>query len=854
MNLRPAIYTPWPAVAPWRRRLRPLLLSTFAFDSLRSRFAHRYPRGSTVHVARPARSILLSTFAFLLSTFLALPSASAFEWQNSGIWDSDSVDRAFDSGPAWFTAGPSWMMNAMPGAHFRARQYVLDSAGDREQSTTEAPYVGTLHDVFNVSSFNSIDGRTDWNGTSSSTFSTAANWTPNGGTPGSAPPVAGDVAWFSSTPTNKTVNLTTSPSLAGLYFTGTTASGYLLTRTSPNAYTLTGSATAIGTEISDATAVAIGAENTSGTNTISVAITLAPTGTTSTFYQAAGGTLSLASSISVISGSGISLSLIGGGTFIFGGANTYSGGTTLTSGTLQLGTSSVAGTSGPVGLGGTLSLNGGKLTSNGGTTRTLLNPISLDADSQIGDATNSGILNLNGSSFTLNGNHQLTVNSNATIAGIISGSPSSSTFTKLGSANLTLGGGAADASANTYTGLTTVSAGNLALNKAAGTTAIAGDLTINGTGTVSLSANEQIANTASVTISSSSGAAFSVGSRTETIANLTIDGVTGVNAVTGGSGTLIIAGAGTITANTGNITVTNLTTGTGGLIMGSGVTVSSSTSGGVTTLNGDVTFNGSTTGATLGSTSAPSSGITLNGNRNFTVADATAASDLTVAGVISNGTVAGSGLTKLGAGTLLLSAANTYTGATQVNAGTLYVNGSLNASSAVTVNNSGTVLGGTGGTINGPVSIASSGAILQGGTGSTGQTLTLTGAVTMSTGSVIQLALGPTLTHSTIAIGSPGTLSFATNQDFKFIEVAGATIGTYTGIITGVPNPGTALTTWVIDNPGYTGAFTWDALNGGEIDLTLTAIPEPSTWIGAALALGAVGVMKRGRFRKKLKA
>ena len=59
--------------------------------------------------------------------------------------------------------------------------------------------------------------------------------------------------------------------------------------------------------------------------------------------------------------------------------------------------------------------------------------------------------------------------------------------------------------------------------------------------------------------------------------------------------------------------------------MGSGVTVSSNT-----TLNGDVTFNGASTGATFGA-----GAITLNGNRNFTVADATAATGLTVLRALS---------------------------------------------------------------------------------------------------------------------------------------------------------------------------------------------------------------------------
>ena len=68
-----------------------------------------------------------------------------------------------------------------------------------------------------------------------------------------------------------------------------------------------------------------------------------------------------------------------------------------------------------------------------------------------------------------------------------------------------------------------------------------------------------------------------------------------------------------------------------------------------------------------------------------------------------------------------------------------------------------------------------------------------------------------------------------------------------------MPDPGTALNSWVITNPGWAGSFSWDAANGGEIDLSLTAVPEPSTWIGAALAFAAIGFTQRGRLTKRLR-
>ena len=117
--------------------------------------------------------------------------------------------------------------------------------------------------------------------------------------------------------------------------------------------------------------------------------------------------------------------------------------------------------------------------------------------------------------------------------------------------------------------------------------------------------------------------------------------------------------------------------------------------------------------------------ILTNPGQNFQVGDevtftfsgggATTAASPFVYTLTANDVAANNGgLTKVGSGTLILSAANTYTGTTIVSDGTLEVDGSLASGSAVTIQSGGTLDG--VGTVNGSVTAQSGGTVSPGDT------------------------------------------------------------------------------------------------------------------------------------------
>ena len=340
------------------------------------------------------------------------------------------------------------------------------------------------------------------------------------------------------------------------------------------------------------------------------------------------------------------------------------------------------------------------------------------------------------------------------------------------------------AGADTYSGPTTLSSSvTVELNKLGANAAIPGDLVINSGANLTFMSNNQIADASTVTLNDST---LDLSNYSDTISSLVLEG-TGAASVTTGSGTLSLLGGVTAAADatiSGNL---NLAAGTHTFDVDSGqiLTVNAivggsgsldETGAGTLTLNATNSYAGTTevSGGTLlmgaanalpvttaltvdpGSTfelagfSQTVSSLSGSGGQidfgssgpilktlipllrsipipTLTVSDAT---DTTFAGIIEGA----GGLTKQGVGTLTLTGANTFTGPINIMAGTLMVDGSLDPSSAVTVQAGATLSGsGTLGTVDDWGTIAP-------GDASKNGVLTVNNVV-FKTGSTYQVAL-----------------------------------------------------------------------------------------------------------------
>ncbi len=151
--------------------------------------------------------------------------------------------------------------------------------------------------------------------------------------------------------------------------------------------------------------------------------------------------------------------------------------------------------------------------------------------------------------------------------------------------------------------------------------------------------------------------------------------------------------------------------------------------------------------------SSASNGMLAGSNFGFDTSNASGGT-FTIADVIADttGTTGGArGLIKLGSGKLVLTNTSNYTGATTVSGGILAVNGSLTATSGVTVANTATLQG--SGTISSSVTIQNGGTLA---TGNSIESLA-TGALSLNSGSTFAYEM-----NNNVAAGVAGDLTAVT--------------------------------------------------------------------------------------------
>jgi uncharacterized protein with beta-barrel porin domain len=311
-----------------------------------------------------------------------------------------------------------------------------------------------------------------------------------------------------------------------------------------------------------------------------------------------------------------------------------------------------------------------------------------------------------------------------------------------------------------------------------------------------------------------------VSGATVTYAN-TIAG-TGLN--TGGVTTAINkTGAGMLTLSATNTFTGNINISAGTLAVAGTANLGNAN-------NGVVISDGATFAVTATSTFAAAHLFKIAGSSMFDIA---AGTTTTLQGVISDGASSGS-LVKTDTGTLLLSATNTYTGATDVNGGTLRAGsaGAFGSSSTFAVAAGATLdLNGfnkTFGALSGAGTVTGANTTISGtftpGNGTPGSSMAIVGNLAFQSGAQYMVQINPT-TSSFASVTGNATLNGATVQatyaagtyiskQYTILTTTGGVNGTFNSLVnTNLPS-------------GFTPTLGYDATHA-YLNLTLNFVPPP---------------------------
>ncbi len=670
--------------------------------------------------------------------------------------------------------------------------------------------VGSTSSVFAASG--------NWTGSADSTWA-GANWS---ATPA---PGAGDTATFNAASGNTTIDLGSGVTVGTVVFDTAAAAADTNGTRGAGAQTLafgdTGTITmnstvasnqlfnanlTLGTAVTGTTTIT----NSSTTNTITFAGTIqggsGGTAGVKTLNTAGAGSINFTNSLGAGGGTVLNLTntgtatsvitLSGSGSSSFGTLRATANGTIVVNGqTVTVANSSGFGgnstTNGKFELqSGSASFNGGITSGNTGDS-TLIKvsggtfsaaSISLGRTSNPGTTLPSSVTT--GSGFVVTGGNA-SVTGNVTI-----GTSNSAATSHISGGNLTVNGrfGLGNTSNNRYSMLQ-VSGGNFTITDA--------------TNGLVLGLSSTTAN--------SSGALFTGG--TSTVERISF-GVS--NAFAGSTGAIVLNGA------------------SASLYLGSGGIVQDSTN----TYNRTINL----TNGTLGAKADWASSLAMNLNGSGVTIKAADAADvsknITLSGVLSGA----NGFTKIGGGSLTLSGANTYSGATIINAG------QINAGNAGALGTGNVTLG--GGTLVSSVSGVSGVGTVTFNSGGLNLNDTSTGSLTLAanknfsmSGGTWSVSIGSTSSYDQVIGSGTGTFGI-TGGSIALSGISDYSVGYSlfsgfaSGSVAGLTISGYDTTNWIASLG-----------NDGLLTFAATAVPEPSTFalLGGFAALGCVGLRRRRR-------